>query len=74
MMILGYPVIGEFKIRDNVSLPLVDIPMMLDEEWKRLSAAQAIKNFIRENGREPEDAEEAFQWQYEWISNMEDEE
>ena len=74
MMILGYPVIGEFKIRENVSLPLVDIPMMPDEEWKRLSAAQAIKNFIRENGREPEDAEEAFQWQYEWISNMEDEE
>lgn len=43
MMILGYPVIGEFKIRENVSLPLVDIPMMSDEEWKRLSAAQAIK-------------------------------
>lgn len=30
MMILGYPVIGEFKIRENVCLPLVDIPMMSD--------------------------------------------
>lgn len=74
MMILGYPVIGEFEISENVSLPLVDIPMMTDEEWKRLSEEQAVKNFTRENGRKPENAEEAYQWQREWISNMEDEE
>lgn len=72
MLILGYPIVGEVEISEKVRLPLVDVPMMPDEEWKRMSEEQAIKNFTRENGNYPNSAREAFQWQREWISKMEE--
>lgn len=68
---MNYPVIGQVEMKSGQVVPLLDIPMMSDEKWQQLAAEQAVHNYIRENGREPESVEAAFQWQREWIASME---
>lgn len=42
--------------------PLLNIPMMAEQ--------QAIKNYIRENGKEPESVKAAFDWQRQWVIEL----
>lgn len=67
---MNYPVIGRVKLKSGQIFPLVDIPMMSDERWEELAREQAVKNYIRENKREPHNVEEALEWQHRWISTM----
>lgn len=64
MMICGkeYPVIGHVQI-GNVVKPIVDIPMMSDERWNELARQNAVDNYIKEFGTEPESVEAAVAWQ-----------
>ena len=62
---MNYPVIGQVKTKSGVEVPLVDIPMMSDEEWIRLARENAMQNYIREHGHKPMDPEEAYRWQRE---------
>lgn len=71
MTVLGYPVIGQTETESGQILPLVAIPMISDERWRRLARENAIHNFIQENGREPESVEAAVRWQREWIRSKE---
>ena len=68
---MNYPVIGQVEMKSGQVVPLLDIPMMSDERWQKLAEEHAEHNYIRENGREPESVEAAFQWQREWIASME---
>ena len=72
MNILGYPVVGRVKVENERVYPLVDIPMMSDEEWNRLAGENAVNNFTRENGRVPENVMEAVKWQREWLARKEE--
>lgn len=69
--ILGYPVIGEIEVSPGVKLPVVDIPMMSDEEWQRSANEQVVKQYTRAHGRAPESLEAAYAWRREWIAGME---
>lgn len=64
---MNYPVIGQVEMKCGQIVPLIDIPLMSDEKWQQLAGEQAVHNYIRENGREPENVEAAFKWQREWI-------
>lgn len=68
---MNYEVIGQVERKNGDKVPLLDIPMMSDERWNELAEQQAIKNYIRENGKEPENAEVAFKWQREWVKTWE---
>lgn len=57
-----YPVIGEVK-----GIPLVDLPMMSPERDRQLSRENAVQNYIKEFGRQPETVQEAVDWQKEWC-------
>lgn len=70
MTISGYPVVGVVKRNNGDVLPLVDIPMMSDERWQELAKEQAVKNFIREHGYEPESVQQACIWQRERLAQM----
>lgn len=67
---MHYQVIGSVKLKNGQIFPLVDIPIMSDERWEELAKEQAVKNYIRENKREPHSEEEAFEWQRRWICAM----
>lgn len=70
MSMLGYPVIGRINTSAG-SFPLVYIPMMSDEEWQRLASENAVHNYIRENGHEPENVETAEEWLKKWLAGKE---
>ena len=46
-------------------VPLVDIPMMSDEQWVPIARENAMQNYIGEHGHEPMDPERAYKWQRE---------
>ena len=69
MTVLGYPVIGQTETESGQILPLIAIPMMSDERWRQMAQENAIHNFIRENGREPESAATAVKWQRKWLKS-----
>ena len=68
---MNYEVIGQVEMKNGDKVPLLDIPMMSDERWNELAEQQAIKNYIRENGKEPGSVESALKWQREWIKSLE---
>lgn len=67
---MNYEVIGQVEMKNGNKVPLLDIPMMSDERWNELAERQAIKNYIRENGKEPESVEAAFKWQHQWVRRL----
>lgn len=71
MNILGYPVIGQVRTTAGL-FPLVDIPIMNDERWKELARENAVRNYTREHGHDPESVEAAVIWQREWIAHKEE--
>lgn len=65
----SYEVIGQTEMRSGIKVPVIDMPMMSDERWNELAKEQAVHNYIRENGTEPESIEDALQWQRERIES-----
>lgn len=51
---MNYEVIRQIEMKNGDNVPLLNIPMMSDERWNELAEQQAIKNYIRENSKEPE--------------------
>ena len=64
---MNYEVIRQVEMKNGDSVPLLNIPMMSDARWNELAEQQAIKNYIRENGKEPESVKAAFDWQRQWV-------
>lgn len=65
----SYEVIGQTEMKSGIKVPVIDMPMMSDERWNELAKEQAVHNFIRENGKEPDSVEVALQWQRECIES-----
>ena len=60
----------KYKVEDIVKIPgiargipLLDIPVMSDEEWEKRAKENAVSNYRRETGRDPESIECALRWQ-----------
>lgn len=52
-----YPIVG------HISVPIIDIPMMSDEEWMEMVKRHAEKEWLKEFGHLPENISVAIQWQ-----------
>ena len=39
---MNYPVIGKVKTKSGVEVPLVDVPMMSDEQWVQMARENAM--------------------------------
>lgn len=68
--ILGreYPVTGYVTSPQIGTVPLVDLPMMSDEEWNRTARENAVHNYTRKLGHPPESVEEAVEWQRKYAA------
>lgn len=64
---VSYPIAGHVKIKNGENVPLVDIPMVSDEDWNKRAEELARENFRKWYGREAETAEEAFEGQRSYI-------
>ena len=49
----------------GIELPIINIPMMSDEKWQELARENAVNNYRRITGTEPESVEAAVKWQRE---------
>ena len=50
----------KYEITEIRTTPLVlEIPQMSDERWQELARKNAVRNYTRENGREPESVAQA---------------
>lgn len=63
--ILGreYPVTGYVTAPRIGTVPLVDLPMLSDDEWIRTARENAVHNYTRKFGHPLESVEEAVEWQ-----------
>ena len=58
----------KYEITEIRTTPLVlEIPQMSDERWQELARKNAVRNYTRENGREPESVAQAVAWQRERV-------
>lgn len=71
MVIQGkdYEVIGHVKTRGGL-VPIVDMPMMSDEEWQKGAIKNAVDNYIKKFGKEPESERIAVEWQEKVCAEM----
>lgn len=65
-----YGTAGTIKVQ-GIELPIINIPMMSDEKWQELARENAVSNYRRENGTEPESVEAALKWQRERLEALE---
>ena len=65
-----FPVIREVEVSAGVAVPLLDIPMMSDEKWHEMARENAVHNYRKIHGREPETVEEAVKEQHESIRQV----
>ncbi len=56
---------------NGVDLPIINIPMMSDEKWQKLARENAVSNYRRITGTEPESVEAALLWQRERVAQHE---
>lgn len=59
-----YPIIAQIKTPEGL-FSLVDIPMMDDDKWQQLARKNAVENYSRRHGKEPESVEVACKLQRE---------
>lgn len=59
-----YGTAGTIEIQ-GIELPIINIPMMSDEKWQELARENAVNNYRRITGTEPESVEAAVKWQRE---------
>ncbi len=58
----------KYEITEIRTTPSVlEIPQMSDERWQELTRKNAVRNYTRENGREPESVAQAVAWQRERV-------
>lgn len=58
----------KYEITEIRTTPSVlEIPQMSDERWQELNRKNAVRNYTRENGREPESVAQAVAWQRERV-------
>lgn len=58
----------KYEITEIRTTPLVlEIPQMSDERWQELARKNAVRNYTRENGREPESVAQEVAWQRERV-------
>lgn len=62
---MNNPVKEQMKTMEGAAVPVLDIPMMSDEQWAQKARENAMQHYIREHGHEPMDPEEAYKWQRE---------
>lgn len=67
---LRFPVIGEERDEAGNLVPLLGIKQMSDTRWDELTKRQVVKNYIKENGKEPESIQSAFEWQRQWVRKL----
>lgn len=65
-----YGTSGDITIQ-GVTLSIINIPMMSDDEWNRLAQENAVSNYSRELGKEPASVEYAVKWQRERVAERE---
>ena len=62
-----YETIGTVKVADR-EIPILDIKLMSDEQWKRLAVENAISNYTKAFGHVPESTEvvlpSVLHWEY----------
>ncbi len=68
---MTFPIIGQVERKPGEIVPLVEIKMISDERWNQLAGEQAVKNFRRWYGREPESVQEALKVQRAFIRELE---
>lgn len=61
--------IGTLKYMGR-ELPVMEMPQITDERWQELARENAVRNYTRENGREPESVAQAVAWQRERIQGQ----
>lgn len=44
--------------------------MMSDERWCELGRENAVNNYRRKFGKEPESVDQAVEWQRAWVNQM----
>ena len=49
----------------GIELPIINIPMMSDEKWQELARENAVTNYRRITGTDPESVKVAVKWQRE---------
>lgn len=59
----AYPILDYITTPQTGRVPLVDLPMMSDEEWIKSARENAVHNYTRIFGHPPESVEEAVEWQ-----------
>lgn len=58
----------KYEITEIRTTPSVlEISQMSDERWQDLARENAVRNYTRENGREPESVAQAVAWQRERV-------
>lgn len=66
-----YNIIGQVRVKDSDrTIPLVDIPMMSDERWNELAGENAVNNYRKEFGRDPESIDQAVEWQRRRVEEL----
>ena len=66
-----YKVIGEVESKTlGCNIPLVDLRLMSNEEERHLAEQNAVENYHRIFGWEPENVKTAVQWQIRHIDEM----
>lgn len=66
----NYPVIGYCKTGSGAYVPILDIPMMSDEEWNIGAKRNAVSNYINHFHRTPPNIATAQKWQQQLIDEM----
>lgn len=46
-----------------IDIPIINLPMIDDDVWQELARRNAVDNYRKEFGREPESIDEAVKWQ-----------
>lgn len=58
-----YPVIGYITAPQIGTVPMVELPMMIDEDWNRSARENVVHNYTRMFCHPPESVEEVVEWQ-----------
>lgn len=68
-LIAKYGVSGTVKV-EGQELPIINVPMMSDERWQQLARENAVSNYIKTFGTDPESVEVAVKWQRARINKL----
>lgn len=65
-LINEYGTLGVAKAPGSeIEVPIINLPMMSDDQWQQLARENAVRNYLKEFGRKPDSVAVAVQWQHE---------